>query len=409
MKAVALISGGKDSCFNALHCVANGHQIVALANLHPPADQGDELDSHMYQTVGHNVIPLYAQCFFHPESTAIDAPPLPMFRRAISGTSASIGISYDNAADRQSSEGAAQEALDEVEDLFELLSEVKRAIPDVQGVSVGAILSTYQRVRVEHVCQRLGLTVLAYLWQQDQVALLDSMVRAGMNSVLIKVAAMGLNGRHLGRSLAQLQPHLLKMHADFDLHPCGEGGEYETLTLDCPLFRRRLVLHQPTVVEHSPDEMAPVLFYSFDHVTVEDKDPSELPCSYDALRELIAPSLCDPLIQVPAISGASEPEPITNNLRILPSSSTTTAESNPVVKQVGPLLTFSAIRPRGNPDSLESAVDSVMQQATSLAAQHGLSIARDAIFATVLVRNMSDFARVNAVYGKYFGINPAAR
>lgn len=25
-------------------------------------------------------------------------------------------------------------------------------MPDVQGVSVGAILSNYQRVRVEHVC-----------------------------------------------------------------------------------------------------------------------------------------------------------------------------------------------------------------------------------------------------------------
>jgi diphthamide synthase (EF-2-diphthine--ammonia ligase) len=35
MKVVALISGGKDSCYNMMHCVANGHQIVALANLKP--------------------------------------------------------------------------------------------------------------------------------------------------------------------------------------------------------------------------------------------------------------------------------------------------------------------------------------------------------------------------------------
>ena len=35
MKVVALISGGKDSCFNMLHCVANGHEIEALANLKP--------------------------------------------------------------------------------------------------------------------------------------------------------------------------------------------------------------------------------------------------------------------------------------------------------------------------------------------------------------------------------------
>jgi len=29
------ISGGKDSCFNMMHCIANGHEIVALANLKP--------------------------------------------------------------------------------------------------------------------------------------------------------------------------------------------------------------------------------------------------------------------------------------------------------------------------------------------------------------------------------------
>lgn len=35
MKVVALISGGKDSCFNMMQCVAAGHEIVALANLYP--------------------------------------------------------------------------------------------------------------------------------------------------------------------------------------------------------------------------------------------------------------------------------------------------------------------------------------------------------------------------------------
>ena len=34
MKVVGLISGGKDSIFNLLECVAHGHEIVALANLH---------------------------------------------------------------------------------------------------------------------------------------------------------------------------------------------------------------------------------------------------------------------------------------------------------------------------------------------------------------------------------------
>lgn len=35
MKVVALVSGGKDSSYNMMKCVAEGHEIVALANLHP--------------------------------------------------------------------------------------------------------------------------------------------------------------------------------------------------------------------------------------------------------------------------------------------------------------------------------------------------------------------------------------
>ena len=73
MKVVGLISGGKDSIFNLVECVAHGHEIICLANLHGP-DQGAELDSYMYQTVGVEVAPLIAQ--------AMD---LPLHRRQLTG------------------------------------------------------------------------------------------------------------------------------------------------------------------------------------------------------------------------------------------------------------------------------------------------------------------------------------
>lgn len=61
MKVVALVSGGKDSCYNMLQCVHHGHQIVALANLRPlPASDLDELDSFMFQTVGHEAVEFIA-------------------------------------------------------------------------------------------------------------------------------------------------------------------------------------------------------------------------------------------------------------------------------------------------------------------------------------------------------------
>ena len=163
MKVVALVSGGKDSCYSMMKCVEHGHEIVALANLHPPASGGEEMDSFMYQTVGHAHVAALAE-----------AMELPLFRREIRGTALEQGLQYSGTRG------------DEVEDMHELLAEVQRAMPAVQAVSCGAVLSSYQRLRVEGVCERLGLASLAYLWQRDQRALLREMIRKGVYAVLVK-------------------------------------------------------------------------------------------------------------------------------------------------------------------------------------------------------------------------------
>lgn len=75
MEVVALVSGGKDSCFSMMRCLDYGHKVVALANLIPLDDAVDELDSYMYQTVGHQIVVCYAKCMG-----------LPLFRRRISGS-----------------------------------------------------------------------------------------------------------------------------------------------------------------------------------------------------------------------------------------------------------------------------------------------------------------------------------
>lgn len=40
MKYIALLSGGKDSCYNLLHCAKNGHELVAAASLGPGQGKG---------------------------------------------------------------------------------------------------------------------------------------------------------------------------------------------------------------------------------------------------------------------------------------------------------------------------------------------------------------------------------
>lgn len=122
----------------------------------------------MYQTVGHDAIHLQAQCFS-----------LPLYRGYITGNSIDQALNYTVTEN------------DETEDLLRLLKTVKTAHPEVEAISVGAILSNYQRARVENVCGRLSLTCLAYLWQRDQKDLLGEMIDAGLTAVVIKVAAIG--------------------------------------------------------------------------------------------------------------------------------------------------------------------------------------------------------------------------
>ena len=43
-----------------------------------------------------------------------------------------------------------------------------------------------------------------------------------IDSIIVKVAAIGLDKRHLGRSLASLREHLEQLQAKFGVHPAGE-------------------------------------------------------------------------------------------------------------------------------------------------------------------------------------------
>lgn len=237
MKVVALVSGGKDSCYAMMKCIQYGHEIVALANLMPGDDSVDELDSYMYQTVGHQIVVSYAECMG-----------LPLFRRRIQGSTRHQNLSYRITVG------------DEVEDMFIMLKEVKRKIPSITAVSSGAIASDYQRLRVESVCSRLGLVSFAYLWKEDQSLLLQEMISEGIVAITVKVAAMGLDpAKHLGKEIAYLTSYLHKLKDLYGINVCGEGGEYETLTLDCPLFTKaRIVLDDFHIVLHSSDSIAPV-------------------------------------------------------------------------------------------------------------------------------------------------------
>ncbi|PYH40489.1 putative phosphatidate cytidylyltransferase [Aspergillus saccharolyticus JOP 1030-1] len=283
LNVIALISGGKDSLYSLLHCIRNGHKVVALANLHPAArkqqtvpttpppsspssippqdvaeEEEQDLDSFMYQTIGHSIIPLY--------ETALG---IPLYRQPIRGGAVDTSRIYRLQAEDQMAESAVvldgncnhhrhhpnneEPEEDETESLIPLLRRIMQAHPEANAVSAGAILSTYQRTRIENVAARLGLVPLAWLWQYPllpdrrrapEAGLLEDMAAAGCEARIIKVASGGLDEGFLwgdvaaadGRVRARIVKGMRRFADAGDLRGAvlGEGGEYETLALDGP-------------------------------------------------------------------------------------------------------------------------------------------------------------------------------
>ncbi|XP_072896198.1 diphthine--ammonia ligase isoform X1 [Hemitrygon akajei] len=394
MRVIALVSGGKDSCYNMMQCVAAGHEVVALANLRP-ANHKDELDSYMYQTVGHEAVDLYSE-----------ATGLPLYRHTIKGSSLSIGRDYTEY------EG------DEVEDLYHLLKQIKEK-EAAEGVSVGAILSDYQRVRVENVCRRLNLQPLAYLWRRNQEDLLREMILSNVEAVIIKVAAFGLDPeKHLGKTLDQIEPYLNQISQKYGVNVCGEGGEYETFTLDCPLFRKRIVIDSSDVVVHSADAFAPVGYLRLLNLHLEDK-PQHVP-SRIVLGALQPCSSCfnqEINIENDNYREISKPQ-VTWHLTSSNPSDTALKVSSTLSRPVklnhwsgktkrcyhwisGP--TFPMEGKSVNDASRE--LFSLLQVELKMK-DYTLS---DIILLHLYIKDITDFGTINSVYQCYFNLNPPAR
>ncbi|KAJ4421985.1 hypothetical protein N0V82_003381 [Gnomoniopsis sp. IMI 355080] len=442
LNVIALVSGGKDSFFSALHCLENGHRLVALANLHPPepvrvddsiADGGHEgalasgasrttssalgigdgasegggsdadLNSFMYQTVGHQVIPLYA------EATGIS-----LYRRPIVGGAVHTERDYAAAC------GEAGEAEDETESMIPLLKSVIKNHPEANALSAGAILSTYQRTRVESIAQRLGLTPLAYLWKypilpaplsaaKDEAQLLLDMAAAGLDPRIIKVASGGLDESFLWENVASAKGvmRLKKAMGKFGSAGLdtgavlGEGGEFETLVVDGPakLFKKRVVVNEEDrLIIREGGGQAWLKVTRAKVVEKTTREAQELNVRRpDALDERFAAVL-------------SELKPGNENVDASLLSPLTKADPSFTLDTDARLQTWAVV------SSAASRSHTIQEETTYLVKEIQSRLTQQALSSTciistvIILRSMADFPAINAIYGSLFTTpNPPSR
>ncbi|KAL4402227.1 diphthine-ammonia ligase [Malassezia pachydermatis] len=354
----------------------------------------------MYQTVGHDAVHAVAQ-----------ALGVPLYRRPIQGAPKNQGAIYGS---RKPTHTQNEDQTDETEDLFHLLLDVKQHHPDVEGVSVGAILSNYQRVRVEHVALRpeLQLQPLAYLWQRNQSTLLHDMTSAGLEAILIKVAGIGLTERDLGRTLAMMTPKLEQLHELYGAHVCGEGGEYETLTLDAPIFQKHLTMYvlylsnhsdEKEVVVHSDAAFASVSYLKFPRMHGEDKE------TYGA----DVAKACMPVPPALDPTGEMYIDAIADRIPSFPSSPIVISSPAPwqpmlSVYDKGDWLVVADIAASEEALSFEDEVKQVFTKLQKTLAVRHLQTT-DIVHMNVYLSSQTYFGPLNAIYRTHFGAAPPSR
>lgn len=197
MRAVALFTGGKDSTFAIFKALKKGHTISYLATVN-----SKNPESFMYHTANIGLTVFQAE---------------------------SMGM-------RLVSSECLGEKEKEVHELDNLLKGT-----DAEAVLCGAIRSTYQKNRVEKVCKELKLKLLAPLWHIDEEKYLRELVKLDFKVIITDVAADGFDESWLGRRIDDKTiADMLALKKKHKISLVGEGGEYETAVLDCPLFRQRI-------------------------------------------------------------------------------------------------------------------------------------------------------------------------
>ena len=199
MRLAALYSGGKDSTFALYLAQQMGHDIPYLVGIMPKAQE-----SWIFHVPNMDIVPIIASSMGKKLITA-------------------------------ETEGSEEDDLRALKDALSGL--------DVEGVVTGAVWSDYQWDRMNTVCGELGLKLIAPLWRKDQDLVLEEMLSAGIKAIIVGCYAEGLDDKWLGREIDKKAAEELKiLRKKYGISVTGEGGEYESLTLDSPLHSKPLVI-----------------------------------------------------------------------------------------------------------------------------------------------------------------------
>ena len=208
MNCAILFSGGKDSTYAAYLAKKEGYKISCLISIF-----SENPDSYMFHTP--SILKVKKQA---------EVMNLPLIVQKTKG-----------------------EKEIELKDLEKAIRLAKNEY-DIECIVTGAVESVYQKSRIQKICENLNLKCYNPLWKKDQIELLSELLKNNFKVLIIGVSAYPLDKSWLGRGINNKFIKDIKiLYGKYKINPEGEGGEFETFVLNCPLFSKEIKITEKKI------------------------------------------------------------------------------------------------------------------------------------------------------------------
>jgi len=206
-KAISSWSGGKDSCLACYKAIQQGYDIKLLLNF-----VSRESKRGCFHAVEGRLLKFQA-----------DLIGIPLAQKEVSS------------------------------DMQKYEEEFKAAVTELRGKEIGAmvfgdIYLLEHESWIERVCADLKIKPLEPLWKSKPESIINEFIKAGFKAVIVSCKADIMGKEFLGRYVDE---GLAKELKKIDVCPCGEKGEFHTLVVDGPIFKRpiKILEAEPVIKE----------------------------------------------------------------------------------------------------------------------------------------------------------------
>lgn len=203
MSYIASWSGGKESCFAVYQALKQGYRVSHLVNF---------ISRDSQRVSAHGTVPglvkLQSEC---------------------------IGIPL--VQQETTRDGYEQEFKETVKSLIPL---------GVEGMVFGDIYVQEHLDWIQRVCNDLKIKAFEPLWDRSTEDIMADYIDAGFKSVVIAAKSELIGEEWIGKTIDKSYLDYLRSKG---IDVCGENGEYHTLVIDGPLFKKPIKLLETSVIK----------------------------------------------------------------------------------------------------------------------------------------------------------------